>query len=191
MTNTASDVESIYANIGRFAVEFEQICHSMESGTRCILLAEGLKNENIQEVLLAKITAEPLSSLYQSLCYEHLKPSTAEGKIVDFVFKNFNDLISKRNDLLHGKWFLCLKDTGDGGKAAVGLGVKLHKNKAGASTKRFEYSDRDFEQLYIIARQCYGLVSKLTNCIAGSYPLEKNFSVEGGKYIPLNGLCIK
>lgn len=191
MKSTTSDVESIYAKIGRFAVEFEQTCHTMENGVRYILLGEGLVNENIQEVLLAGLTAEPLSTLLHSLCHEHLKPTPAEGKIIDFIFTNFKNLNSKRNDLLHGKWFFGETTTDYGEMSVVGFGVKLHKKKTGTSTKRFEYSESDFDELYTSARQCHGLMSKLTNCVAGSYPLEKNFFVKDGIYIELNGFCIK
>jgi len=51
----------IYTRIGEFVVEFEQICHTIESGIRCILSKEGLENEQIHEILLAGFTADVMN----------------------------------------------------------------------------------------------------------------------------------
>jgi hypothetical protein len=128
MKNGEAEVERIFTFIGRFAVEFEDICHTMESGVRCILVGEGLGNEKIQEVLLAGFTAEPLRSLFHSLCYEHLKPNEEEKKIIDTVFNKVQSLIGLRNDLLHTTWALGL-DMSEEEAKPIGIGVKLHKKK--------------------------------------------------------------
>lgn len=191
MKNGEVEAEKIYIFLGRFAVEFEDICHTMESGVRCILAGEGLGNEKIQEVLLAGLTAEPLRSLFHSLCYEHLKPNEEETSIIDTVFKKFQELIGLRNDLLHTAWALVFDISEDEPKP-IGIGVKLHKKKTGSATKQFKHGIEYFEGLNKIARLTSNYVSKLVNCIAMCYPLARNFKrSDEGEYEPLVGLCVK
>jgi hypothetical protein len=183
-------IGAIYTNIGRFAVEFQQICHTIECGIRCILVKEGLESDRIQEILLAGLTAEPLSALFHSLCYEHLKPDTETAKVIDSVFSTFKNLISARNDLLHGKWFLA-EENFEGRRRAIAFGQKLHKKKTGSATKEFKHDTMAFEGLVINARTSLLNLSKLTNCISGCYPIVKNFqAIENGKYQAINGLCV-
>lgn len=191
MSKEHPDIDLIYATIGRFAVEFEQICHTMESGIRCILALEGLQNERIQEIMLSGLNAEPLSALFRSLCSEYLKPNVIEAKIIKQVFSTLQHLISTRNDLLHSKWFLALSEEGVGCQA-VAFGNKLHKNSKGAATKNFEYNLTNFKTLYEQSQACSWNVSKLVNCISGGYPLEKNFEItDKGEYEAIKGLCKK
>jgi len=191
MREKHQEIDLIYATIGRFAVEFEQICHTMESGVRCILALEGLESERIQEILLSGLTAEPLSALFRSLCSEHLKPNATEAKIIKQVFSTLQHLISARNDLLHSKWFLALREDDDGCQA-VAFGSKLHKNSRGAATKRFEYNSTNFQELYEESQESLCNVAKLANCISGGYPLEQNFQKnDQGEYEAIKGLCEK
>ncbi|MGD0970849.1 MAG: hypothetical protein ABSA04_05525 [Desulfobaccales bacterium] len=181
----------IYTHIGRFVVEFEQICHSIESGIRCILLREGLENEQIHEILLAGFTAEPLNELFRSLCNAHLKPDKETSKIINYVINTFKKLIPVRNDLLHGKWFMILKEL-EGKHKPVALGQKLHKNKTGSATKRFEYDVEKFKKLVMQATLSLDNMSKLSNCIAASFPITKNFNNIGrDKFEAIKALPIR
>lgn len=191
MCEKERDIDLMYATIGRFAVEFEQICHTMESGVRSILALEGLQSDRIQEILLSGLTAEPLSALFRSLCSEHLKPNETEAKIIKQVFSTLQQLISARNDLLHSKWFLALKEKNEGCQA-VAFGSKLHKNSRGAATKRFEYTSTNFQELYEQSQASLWNVAKLVNCISGGYPLEQNFKKnDQGEYEAMRLLCKK
>lgn len=142
-----SPIYPFYTNIGKFVVEFEQNCHTIESGIRCILALEGLGNEKIQEILIAGLEAEQLRALFQSLCYEYLKPDAETAKIIDYVLKTFQELISVRNDLIHGKWFMVIMNGGEGGSKPIALGQKLHRKKTGSATKMFKNDVNFFENL--------------------------------------------
>ncbi len=190
MAEKEKNISSIYGNIGKFVVEFEQVCQTMESGIRSILTMEGLKSDRVQEILLADLTAEPLRALFHSLCYEHLKPDAETAKIIDYVFSTFQKLIPDRNNLLHVKWFLIEQEL-EGRKQAIALGQKLHKKKTGSATKQLKYDIDTFENLVLQARLSLSNMSKLTNCIAGCYPIAKNFmTIKKGEYEPIKGLCI-
>jgi len=100
-------------------------------------------------------------------------------------------LISIRNDLLHGKWFIILKEL-QGKHKAVALGQKLHKKKTGSATKKFEYNVENFEYFVMQAILSWSNMSMLRNCIAGCYPIAKNFEKIGkDKFEAIKGLCIK
>lgn len=191
MNSREQKAEEFYTYIGKFAVEFEAICFVMESGIRGILYREGLKNDQIQEILLAGLTAEPLSALYRSLCGEFLQPNQIETEIIKYSFKLFQELISIRNDVLHGKWAIFTRGKDDNPQG-IAIGHKLHKNAKGKATKTFFHDITEFQKLIKKARDCSGCISKITNCISGDYPLEKNFNKIGkGKFEPLNEFCKK
>ena len=120
-----------------------------------------------------------------------MKPNEEEIKIIDTVFKKFQELIGLRNDLLHATWALVL-DISEGEPKPIGIGVKLHKKKTASATKQFKYGIKHFEELYKKSRLTRNYVTKLVNCIAACYPLTNNFKKSvSDEYEPLVGLCIK
>jgi hypothetical protein len=168
----------IYTHIGRFVVQFEQICHQMEIGISSILLKEGLKNTKIHEILLAGFTAEPLSALFQSLCKEHLKPDIKTSKIINYVFNTFRDLISVRNDVLHGKFVIVLQQSGRKNKP-IALYQKLQKNKNGSASKKLEYDIDKFKTFLAQADLSLSNMLRLSACIADhGCPIDKNNFIE-------------
>jgi len=190
MNDQPKTCDDIYLYIGKFAVEFEQICHAMEGGIRLILDLEGLKNERIHEILLSDLTANLLSELFRSLCSEYLKPNPLELKIIKSIFKSFQILVTVRNDLLHGKWAIFLKQVNEEYQSAA-LGNKLHRNSKGAASKKFDFSVDDFKSHYEQAHQSLSSISKLVHCISGNYLLKNNFQeINKDVYQPINGFCI-
>ena len=176
----ASDIE-VHEFIGRFCVDFEQVCRSMETCIRTILHGQGLTNEPIQEILLSGHTAEPLRALLQSLVGQTLAKTDEENKICSKVFGRLQELINERNDLMHSKWYFVGLKNEEGWQEILALGEKLHANKQGVATKSFNLEKQKLETL---VKQCRGasiMVSLLTRCVMGVRSLGECFQVQGNQ----------
>ena len=127
--------ENLYASIGRFAVEFEHVCNYLSSIIMTILTKEGLENENVIQILLADQTAEPLRALVMALIPEILELSDKDKKIVKNIITRVQELTKKRNEVVHGTWYVGWFGT-DKDEFTVAPGRKYKKNKNGCATKK-------------------------------------------------------
>lgn len=169
--------EDLYAASGRFAVEFEHVCNYLRQVILAILFKEGLGNENVMQILVADLTAEPLRSLVLSLISETQHFSEPERTIVNKILNPIQDLTKTRNDVLHGPW--CIgwashKDT----ECTVAPGIKYKENKDAVATKTFNWTVQDFNELTKEATTLWRLLAKLNCCIIGNNKLEKYFIFE-------------
>ena len=124
-----------YEHLGRFAVDFEQVCHSMEVCIRNILDKSGLTDPGIQEVLLSGYNADALRALLQNLLGRTIKFNKDEKDLCSRALNKVQKLISRRNDVIHGKWFMLTEIDDNKNRNIFSLGYKLHANSSGLSTK--------------------------------------------------------
>ena len=170
--------EDLYAALGRFAVEFEHVCNYLRAIIMAILAKEGLSNDKVMQILLADQTAEPLRALVMSLIAETHDLSDTDKKIVSKITSRVQKLTKKRNDVLHGTWFI--------GWASVGqeqftdaAGVKVKKDKQGAATKNFNWKVKDFDDLINEAVELWNLLARLNGFISFNFKIENNFVING------------
>ena len=175
-----SDSE-VYENIGRFCVDFELVCRSMETCIRTILHKEGLKKEAIQEIILAGMTAYPLLTLLQRLIGETLADTSEEKAISSRLFKELGDLVEERNNLIHAKWFLVGMGTKEEEMEIVALGEKLYANKEGTATKNLNLKKEDIELHIRECRQACIRISLLVRCVIGIRSLTECFEIKKSK----------
>ena len=128
------DSKEFFQLIGEFAVEFENICRLMEDCAMHILEKEGLQNDSISKVLLANHTADPLKNMLRSLLAERLKTEDFK-KVSDLAFSEIQQLIEKRNSIIHAKWIAPIDDEDWFPKKGFVLGHKLKTNKRGDATE--------------------------------------------------------
>ena len=178
-----STENKIYESYGRFALQFERACSALEVLIKKILEIEGLKSEEIKDILLAENTAEPLKSLAHSLICEHLKPEGEEEKIIGSIFGQFQALISERNDLIHSSLFTWSIQHGEE-HTSYATGQKLHKNKKGVSNKKKAYTSNDIDSIYEKSKSIFFNICRLRNCIEEKQLL-KTFFVKKGKVYEL------
>lgn len=179
-----SDQEA-YEYIGRFCVEFEQVCRSMETCVRTILANAGLSDEPIQEILLSGYTAEPLRALLQNLVGQTLVKTDDERQVCKKVFGQLQELVSKRNDLIHSQWHIVGLRNEDEQQEILALGRKLHANKQGVATKESAMKKPTLETLIELCREAGIMVSLLTRCVMGIRNLGDCFQVQN------SGLIVK
>lgn len=180
--NTNFTTESqFHEQIGRFCVEFEQVCHAMEACIRNILVINGLKNPRVQEVLLSGYTAEPLRALMQNLLGEVLVMNDNERNLCTKALSKIQELIDKRNNLLHSKWFLIGQMSSSHETEILALGQKLHSNKSGAATKHLQPNLLELKELISICREAYTIVSLITRCVLRYRTLAECFEIKSKK----------
>ncbi len=128
--------EEIYRGIGEFVVKFEMVCFSISLCTQAMLERSGLRSQQISQVLLAGLTAEPLRTLFESLAAETNWLSEDERAALKSLLSRFQRLTTERNDIVHGTWLLDFGNyashQSEFGKA---IGLKYHRNKDGVATK--------------------------------------------------------
>ena len=166
----------VYRAIGEFVTSFEQVCSALQSGIIFILHQEGLKNQKIAHVILAGMTAEPLTSLYAAMVAESQGLTDGEQKLVDGVLTRFRELTKVRNDILHSTWFVGYgnKDTIDWSVAET---MKYHKNKKGAVYKTGEYSSDNLRPHITEANELAAVVNRLLACFLGDRSIIRNFTI--------------
>ena len=173
--------DNIYESYGRFAIQFERVCSALEICIQTVLEKEGLKNQGIQEIILAGMTANPLQSLARSLISESIKPNAGERSLIKYVFKEFTDLVEERNDLIHGKLWIYSSMEGEhrSSKRDYMVGSKLHKDSAGSKPKDLEYDTSYLLALKEDAISCFHNILQIKNCIKQDRDLLTNFEVTG------------
>ena len=98
-----------YEQIGRFVVEFEQICSWLRIGIIFLLQRDGLKTQRLAQILLDNkfMTAAPLIEAYDAIITEiGIREDPIQKEVLDQVSKEFHALISERNKVVHGQWFI-------------------------------------------------------------------------------------
>ena len=101
-----SQMKELHRAIGEFAVAFESVTHQEWRCILWLLESAGLKDNQIVQILVADYTAELMRVMLQSLI-GHIRPENpAEKAIVKNLLVRHQKLISRRNDVLHGTWFI-------------------------------------------------------------------------------------
>lgn len=169
--------DELYRSYGEFSVKFEHVCHAIHTAMVFMLQMDGLKNQQVAQVLLAGHTADPLRSLFSALVAETQRLDQTDKKILDSVLKRFQALTERRNDIIHGTWFIGWASATDT-DFSVASGHKHHRSNKGASSKTFSYSPADFQALAKEAEALAAIFHRLNGCFVGSHAVSKNFRVD-------------
>ena len=174
--------KDIYKQIGRFCIEFEQFCRSMEVCVRNILTIQGLTNEAVQSILLAGSTAAPLRSLLQNLIGEVI--GTEQNRsLLSKAFKKLQDITEERNDLIHSKWFVYGYIRENETDEFMADGEKLHANRDGNDVKKFKLKKEKLEALINRCREASIIASLLTRCVIRVREVDECFSIENRQLV--------
>lgn len=176
------DTNELYRAIGKFIVKFEHVCFNIQTGITYLLDRAGLRDQNVSQILLAGITAEPLRTLFESLVCQTQTLNAVERKILKNALSRFQVLTEQRNDIVHSMWFI-----GFGNECEIDFseaaGTKLHKNKRGTAVKSFRKKADDFDVLTKEAEQLAKIFFQLHACFAADWSVEKNFVVSSDGYV--------
>ncbi|EOB2787408.1 hypothetical protein ACIL20_004237 [Vibrio vulnificus] len=154
----------------------------MQDTITFIMHGQGLKNQNVANIILAGYTADPLRTLLESLTNEVTELSSNEKKIVKNIFTRIQKITSVRNDIVHSTWFI-----GYGNSTTTDFsetsGLKLHKNRNGADFKSFKYVAEDYSVFTDEADKLQSLVRRLNGCLIVGSKIENNFKFNDDKEV--------
>jgi len=165
-----------YAALGRFVVQFEHICHRMKA---CIIDAEGNFNSPNQQVAFAeldRLTAGPLLDRFKKAVAKLRSDYPDEMQIFDNISQRLEDLIDKRNDVIHRTWFV---EWGEE-EFSKAHSWKFKRSESGPQFKPLELEASDFDALLEEAKELTDIVLRIDGCLAIGVPFSKNFRVEDG-----------
>lgn len=175
---------ALYSAFGRFAVNFELVCFALRQGIFWMLNSGGLRKERLADILLTDLTAKPLQNIYRSMASEIQELSNNDRRVIKNIFKRIDDLIEKRNDIIHATWFIewaSPKDT----DFSEARGIKPDRDKKGGKIKLFRFKIKDFNELSKEAFVLLQLISNLSVCLTSNFKIEKNFEFNENKDVIL------
>ena len=96
----------LFAPIGRFVVQFENVCEALRSGGTRIFANAGLQKQELAELTFAGLTASPLLDVFVSLVSEAFDLTEPQHETVKDLRKRAQELIAIRNRAIHSTWYL-------------------------------------------------------------------------------------
>jgi len=117
--------KSIYHDYGHFAIEFEQLTLSIKICIFSLMGLQGLQDFKYLRILLHDQTTFPLLNKLRSLLALHFEKEPQRLKVLDKLFTYTIKLIEKRNEIIHGSFFVTSDSDGNLFKDKAGkFGVK-------------------------------------------------------------------
>lgn len=166
--------DDIYRAIGKFNVRFEQLVFYMGEGISSFLSKNGLNNQQLSNIILADQTAYPIKTMFGAMIFEIVDLNDNERRIVKNILKQVQDLIDRRNDIVHCTWFVGWTSPSDNNFSDV-TGRKLKRGNSGAEVKGFDLTRADFDQLSNDCDSVTTLVNRLWSVITSERRIDNNF----------------
>lgn len=135
--------KQVYALMGEFVVEFEQVCLSLKTGITILTNLHGLKNQQLINAVLAEYTAYPLLKVFISVFLEEKENVNDMPERLKEINSRMTKLTEIRNDYVHGTLFV-----GFGNEQTqtyeTANGFKLKNTKKGVVVNNLTINDETF-----------------------------------------------
>jgi hypothetical protein len=170
MTNESASFEShdsvreIYSLLGEFFVEFQFLCFSIRSGISMIVDVEGQTHSGIASLLTTGMTASPLLSAFRSIAQEMHSLNDFESLVLSKTYKRANQLIERRNELMHATWLTIKRD----GVDIFGPTIRASYSKHTKSGVTFSSIISEPDEFRILIKECIevqGLVFQIATSL--------------------------
>lgn len=179
-----------YAAIGKFVVKFELVCFYLRSTMSNFLQSSGLKKQELARIVFGhrSMTADALREVYMAMTVELY----GDNVVLKDFRSRFQRLTEKRNDIVHGTWFVGWASEDQEDFSAI-RGFKDSISKSGSGFKPLPESVEKIAALTREAEELGSLVSRLDGCFRCGFKVSKNFVQENGKWVvprnapPLSG----
>ena len=145
-----------YEQIGRFVVEFEKACAALRYGIIFSLQRDGLRTQRLAQILTDNIfmTETPLIESHDAVMTElGFRKDPIQKEVMDQVSNEFRALMSERNRIVHGHWFIGYAGADDHDFSKIGGLKGRPSKKAGMS----------FQQLPTSVEEIAGLVERASS----------------------------
>lgn len=163
-TNYEKGENLAYQELGRFLNTFEHVTHVFRDIITLILKDNGLQNETYSDIILTRLTAEPIGSIFQAMVAYYYEDDIKMKTLSDSFIKEFRNLIEVRNIIIHCYWIIGVGTNKNEISEISMIGIKKKTSKNGIThynlnmeileMKKLNDVSNDFEEL------CYGLLNK-------------------------------
>jgi hypothetical protein len=186
-----------FAALGRFVQEFELLVSSVR--TSCVFLLgcnNSPKHQQLVNVILChqSLTAGPLFQIMRGLYAAHIRefPEHVRDDNQDVILKvlaycatQYDDLANKRNNLLHGTWFIGFAN----GEQEDFSELQVHKfcvTKNGCEPAKLPKSAAELSKLTDECQELRELISRIsvTFHISSGSRVAKNVRLENKRWLP-------
>jgi hypothetical protein len=158
MAEVNQEIPSLpFSLLGEFIIEFERICFLLRNGITNSLGIHGERQKETIELLLLKLTANPLLEMFISVKRSAYSLSAREDDVLDSIALEMGELIKCRNDYLHGTWFRPNdKDKFGTLESVPGIRKKKYKGRV-----VLNYMDLSAEEFRPKINQCTSLIQSI------------------------------
>lgn len=169
---------ALHAAIGRFVVEFEQMCFAMSNAILFALHNAGLRDQQLGNAMLAGLTASPLREMALSVFAHVYRDDDASAKIVRELAARTQMLTNTRNEIIHSTWFIGWASSEDTDFSRAS-GMKRKNTKAGPVASSLSHSVTEFDRETENAKELAVLYNQLLGCLLSGTPPTKYFNRDG------------
>ncbi len=175
-TSHEKNTKEQYEALGRFVEAFEAMVHEVR--TICVqILTRRPQDYTLLNIAFSNhvLTAYPLFEIMRAIIGAIVsdeengiddKTSAVFLGVLRQIAQTYEDLVSMRNNLLHGTWFIGYSGPGDDGSASEFF---IHKYKATKTGLSSEELPKNADQLFELSRICIqtrNWISILHACLA-------------------------
>jgi len=150
-----------HIELGRFLATFEHTTHYFKDCIQFILEDNGLKNSDYAEILLNRLTAEPVKSILQGMIAYRF--SDNNQSILNKVITQYSYLIEIRNVVIHSYWAIGVGIEED--KSVSLIGIKTRNSKKGITHFNLDLELEDFHEINEMNENFCMLICDLKNTI--------------------------
>lgn len=157
--------EEFIMALGKFVLNFEQVCNQMRYIIMFILRSQGLKNQGMEQVLIGDKSSAELQILLGAL-YCEIPDQDEDDKIcIRALLKSIKEVTEKRNILLHSSWDLGSKASA-AGEELVAATVRFRaKQNQGSGAELHGYTASDIQGISSELIRVQTLLVRLQYCI--------------------------
>lgn len=175
---------ALHAAIGRFVVEFEQMCFAMSTAVLFALHNAGLRDQQLGNAMLAGLTASPLREMTLSVFAHLYRDDAASLTIVRELAARTQTLTNTRNEIIHSTWFIGWASPEDTDFSRAS-GMKHKNTKAGPVASSLSHSVTEFDRETANAKELAVLYHQLLACLLNRTPPTSYFNrAEDGRLLP-------
>ena len=150
-----------YEQIGRFVVEFEIACAEIRTGIIFLLHRDGLRTQRLAQILIDNnsMSAKPLIEAYEAITTEvGARTDPIQKDVLDQVCKEFRELTTERNRIVHAHWFIGYAAVNDPDFSKIS-GLKGNPSKR--EGMRFEHLPESVEEIADLVERASDLNERL------------------------------
>jgi hypothetical protein len=160
-TNYEKGENLAYQELGKFLRNFEHTVYTFRENISHILKQDGLKQDVLSDIILERLTAEPIAKMFLAMlpyCYEK-----DEQEIFKSAIDKLQDLTELRNIIIHCYWIIT-PDLFDSEKVSM-IGIKQRASKDGISNYNLDMEVVEMKKVNDIVEEfleiCCGIINKL------------------------------